>query len=106
MLAELVNNHKVASKVGGSDRDRVIEELAQYKDVSIPDQKRTASQKDDIKEALGRSPDDSDTWIMRMYFVVKEKIIPEQSEEIARVISQQQNQFARNRNNAGANSTK
>lgn len=106
-LSEHVNNHKIASRVTGQDKEHVIEELSVYQDVSLGDGKRMATQKEDIKTALGRSPDDSDTWIMRMYFVIMAKMIPEQSEERGRVIIQQQNQFAQAKfNNRANNSSK
>ena len=70
-LATLVNNHKIASKVEGRDKESIIEELSSYQDASKGDGKRQASAKDDVREIIGHSPDDSDTWIMRMYFVIK-----------------------------------
>lgn len=105
-LADLVNNHKIASRVTGKDKENIIEELSNYQDVSKGDGKRQASAKEDIKEAIGRSPDDSDTWIMRMYFVVRDKMIPEQSEENGRVVLQMKEQFANRRAGFSQNSTK
>jgi len=43
---------------------------------------------------LARSPDASDTWIMRMYFEVMRTILPVQSEEYVRIVANQNNQFA------------
>lgn len=83
-LAEHVNSHKIASKVTGAFKDYVIEELSTYQDASIGDGKRQATSKDDVKIALGRSPDHSDTWIMRMYFELKKHLLPEQDEEKGR----------------------
>ena len=105
-LAGLVNTHKIASKVSGRQKEVIIEELHNYQDVSKGDGKRQASSKDDIKSSIGRSPDDSDTWLMRMYFVVKEKMIPGQSEEQSRVILQQQQNFMRNFTDLSADSTR
>lgn len=96
-LADHVNNHKIASRVVGRQKESIIEELSSYQDASQGDGKRMATSKEIIKEAIGHSPDDSDTWIMRMYFVVMGKMRPEQSEFHTRVIEQQQNNFARNR---------
>ena len=62
-LAELVNNHKIASKVSGDSKEKVIEELSLYQDVSKGDGKRLASSKDDLKALLGHSPDDSDCFV-------------------------------------------
>lgn len=105
-LAQLVNNHEIASRVTGRQKEAIIEELSTYQDASQGDGKRMATQKEDVKDIIGHSPDDSDTWIMRMYFVVRNKMLPEQSEERGRVIMQQNNNFHRNRNNLKANSTK
>lgn len=105
-LADTVNNHKIASKVQGEEKERIIEELSLYQDVTKNDGKRTATSKDDIKILLGHSPDDSDTWIMRMYFLIRDKMLPGQSEEQIRLISQQTNQFQQRKNNFQNNSTK
>jgi hypothetical protein len=84
----------------------VIEELANYQDASKGDGKRMATQKDEVKEIIGRSPDDSDCWIMRMYFELKGKLLPQQSEEVARIISLQKIRFASNREKLKINSTR
>lgn len=105
-LADLVNNHKIASKVTGRDKEVIIEELSTYQDASKGDGKRMATPKEEVKAAIGRSPDDSDTWIMRMYFVVMERMIPQQSEEWGRVIQQQAQQFQLNKARQVINSTK
>lgn len=106
ILAQHVNNHLIASRVTGDLKEKVIEELPIYQDVSKGDGKRMATLKKDVKEVLKRSPDNSDTWIMRMYFVIREKMNPVQSEEQARVQSVQQNMFVRNGNRQVDNSTK
>ncbi len=105
-LADLVNNHKIASKVDGEAKENIIEELSTYQDVSKGDGKRLATPKEDIKEIIGRSPDDSDTWIMRCYFVVKEKMTPQTSEEMQRVKETQAMQFDRAFRNQSLNSSK
>jgi len=96
-LANLVNNHKIASKLSGEHKETIIEELSAYQDVSKGDGKRMATQKGDIKEIIGRSPDDSDTWIMRMYFEVMSKVLPEQSEEASKIQIIQTRQFDMNK---------
>lgn len=107
VLAEHINSHKIASKLSGTQKQIIIDELEKYEEVSkIDDNKRMATKKEDVKDALGRSPDDSDTWIMRMYFVVKEKMLPEQSEERSAVLIAQKNQFTRNRENFINNSNR
>ena len=93
ILAEHVNNHKIASKVTGRNKEAIIEELAMYQDASQGDGKRMATPKEDVKELLGHSPDDSDTWIMRMYFEVKNKMLPDQSEETHRLAERLKGQF-------------
>ena len=105
-LADHVNNHLVASTVEEGIQDVIIQELEQYKDTTIPDQKRQCTQKPDIKDALGRSPDDSDTWIMRMYLVIRKKVNPRSSEQRTKTASAQKSQFNRNRSNMVANSAK
>ena len=105
-LADKVNKHEIASKVVGRQKEVIIEELSQYQDASKGDGKRMATQKDDVKSAIGRSPDASDTWIMRMYFVIREKIIPDSSQEYIRGVQLQQSQFSANRKNQVMNNTK
>lgn len=105
-LADYVNNHKIASRVTGRQKEFVIEELATYQDASQGDGKRMATQKEDVKAIIGRSPDSSDTWIMRMYFVIMSKMIPEQSEERGRMIQKQKDIFARNKSSMVFNSSK
>ena len=105
-LADLVNNHKIASRVTGKQKEVIIEELSNYQDASKGDGKRAATAKEDIKIAIGRSPDDSDTWIMRMYFVIMSKMIPEQSEARSQIVQAQKQQFAINKSLKELNSTK
>lgn len=100
VLSDLVNNHKIASKVSGRQKEVIIDELSNYQDASIGDGKRMATQKEKVKEIIGRSPDNSDTWIMRMYFVVRNKMLPEQSENRSRIVAVQQNRFSRNKINS------
>jgi Terminase large subunit, T4likevirus-type, N-terminal len=81
-LAELVNNHKIAIRIGDlRAKEEIIEELALCQDASKGDGKRMATPKDDIKALLGRSPDKSDTLLMRMYFEIRGKLVPGQSED-------------------------
>lgn len=106
MLADLVNNHKIASRVDGKFKDMIIEELGAYQDASTGDGKRMATQKDDVKEQIGRSPDHSDTWLMRMYFVIREKVLPDTSEQMTEVTNRQIEHFQRVKNNQQGNSAK
>lgn len=103
-LAHHVNNHLIASKVTAQLKEKIIEELFLYQDVSKGDGKRSVTPKEYIKELLGRSPDDSDTWIMRMFFVLIERVAPHLSDESNGILIQQQQHFMRNRNNYKLNS--
>lgn len=105
-LAEMVNGHKIASRVSGKQKEVIIEELANYQDVSSGDGKRQATAKEDVKEIIGRSPDASDTWIMRMYFHVMGKMLPMQSELASMVTNVQQENFRRNTENRLVESNK
>lgn len=96
-LSDMVNNHKISSRINAKLKEKVIEELAIYQDTSKGDGKRMCTTKDEVKKILGRSPDNSDVFIMRMYFVIMKRLIPEQSEEKIKVVSIQRDQFARNR---------
>lgn len=106
MLKDHVNNHKIASKVTGKFKEMIIEELSNYQDVSQGDGKRMATPKEKIKETIGRSPDHSDTYIMRMYFVIIDRITGENSVERKTIVETQQNNFMRNRNAVKLNSNK
>lgn len=95
-LAEFVNNHKIASKVTGQFKEYIIEELAAYQDASSGDGKRQVTSKEDVKALIGRSPDHSDTWLMRMYFEIMRRLLPVKDEVLT---EQQQQNFQRNKNN-------
>jgi hypothetical protein len=87
-LASLVNNHQVAVRIDDIRiKEMIIEELALYQDASVGDGKRMPTMKEDIKALLGRSPDVSDTLIMRMYFEIRSKLVPGQSEESKQIAS-------------------
>lgn len=105
-LAALINDHQVASRVTGRNKESIIEELAMYQDASTGDGKRMATPKEDVRELLGHSPDDSDTWIMRMYFVVRAKLQKHTSEDMAMVTDKLLSQFNRNQQRANLNSSK
>lgn len=81
-LAEYINSHKmrveldidfdVAGEEEGVERfkELLIEELEQIKQLVVDDdtKKKRLVPKKDIKDILGRSPDRSDTLLMRMYY--------------------------------------
>lgn len=105
-LSELVNNHKIASKVSGRQKEVVIEELSNYQDASQGDGKRMATPKEKIKEIIGRSPDASDCFIMRMYFVIRGRMLPDSGAITGRIAQKQLDRFSRNQGNLKINSTK
>ena len=107
-LARHINDHKIAAKIEDVRiKEEIIEELATYQDASPGDGKRMATKKEDIRELIGRSPDVSDTFIMRMFFVLKEKMLPGvQSEQAQKVYNELQNQFTRAERRQHMNSTK
>ena len=98
MLAKYCNDHKIASRVTGQYKEMIIEELFNYQDVSIGDGKKMATKKEDIKKVINRSPDHSDTWIMRMYFEIMKKIQVGQSESNALTAAKQRDIAMWNRN--------
>lgn len=106
-LAGLVNEHKIACKVSDIRiKERIIEELALYQDASQGDGKRFATPKEDIVALLGRSPDLSDTLIMRMYFEVRSRLSPMQSEDKARLDDKIQAHFSSTAQRASMNDTR
>ena len=74
-LAEKVKNKEIYEYEPEPDqRELLIEDLEQIKEKNTDSQgKRGIIPKDAVKEVLGRSPDDGDTYIMRMYFEVGKK---------------------------------
>lgn len=105
-LAALVNEHQVACRVQDTTiKEHIIEELALYQDASKGDGKRMATPKDDIKALLGRSPDISDTLLMRMYFVIRGRLQPEQSQERAELTNKIMARMSHNERNMDMNST-
>lgn len=106
-LAGLVNNHKVAVKLSDVTlKERIMEELALYQDASKGDGKRMPTQKEDVKALLGRSPDLSDTLVMRMFFEVRERIAPVQNERMVALADELKSQFNRNEQRVAMNSNK
>ena len=70
MLAELINNNKIyENEPSPAERQSIIEELEQLKRKNEgSDKKQGIMPKEKIKDLIGRSPDDLDTFIMRAYF--------------------------------------
>lgn len=73
-LAELIMSDQIYEPVKDeSVKEKLIQELEQLKQKSLDtDGKRGLIPKDKIKDLIGRSPDDLDTYIMRMYFELKD----------------------------------
>jgi hypothetical protein len=106
-LARLVNEHQIGVRVEDQRvKSAIIEELATYQDASPGDGKRMATMKEDVRALIGRSPDISDTLIMRCYFELRAKLSPEQSEDLAQTRATLLSQFRRNEESAARNSTK
>jgi len=93
ILSQKVNNHEIASRVEGVFQEYIIEELSAYQDASKGDGKRMPTGKDEVKALIGRSPDHSDCFIMRMYFEVRSEMTGEQDVMAQNKMKQQQNQF-------------
>ena len=74
-LAEFINDGKVYIECNDIVmREKIIQELEQVKQHNMDkDGKRAVLPKDKVKEIIGRSPDFSDTLMMRMYFELKPK---------------------------------
>ena len=75
MLAEKVNSRGMSLDVQDeTERERISEELGELKDAA-PDEegKKKLVPKEEIKENIGRSPDDLDNLIMRMWFELKKE---------------------------------
>lgn len=75
LLAEKVNNKEIYEPETEPDvQDLLIEDLEQIKEKNTDSQgKRGIIPKEQVKQILGRSPDDGDTYIMRMIFEVAKK---------------------------------
>ena len=74
-LAEYINDSKIFIN-SVQNRDLIIQELEQVKQYNMEkDGKKAVMPKDKVKEVIGRSPDFSDTLMMRMYFELSPKFI-------------------------------
>lgn len=72
-LSDMVNDNLIWLKSDtGTDRDRIVKELEQIKQVDADkDGKLKVISKQDIKSILGHSPDEADNLMMRMYYELK-----------------------------------
>jgi phage terminase large subunit len=76
LLADLVNTRQIrVTNESESERQMLIEELEQIKSKdSDKDGKRKIQPKDEVKRAIGRSPDYGDCFIMRMFFELQKPV--------------------------------
>jgi phage terminase large subunit len=105
-LAELINEHKISFKTQDY-REKIIEELSallRQKDMD-KDGKLQIIPKEEVKEAIGRSPDIGDPIIYRAWFELKKEATNEsdESDQYARL---QEKMFQQNEQNHILNSTK
>jgi hypothetical protein len=73
-MARMIQDRKVGeiSELSGDDKDQIGEEMEQIKLKDIDkDSKLSIVSKEDIKQMIGRSPDDWDSIMMRYYFQLK-----------------------------------
>lgn len=105
-LAELINERKIAFKTP-EYREQIIEDLSALLRQKNMDQdgKLQIKSKDDVKEDIGHSPDIGDTLIYRAWFELAREASNEDPNHAA-VTIQLKSQFATNRSNQSANSTK
>ncbi len=107
-LAEIINEHKITTVEVGEYRDEIIEDLTatlQERDADLDTKKKMVT-KEDIKAELGRSPDVGDTFLMRMYWELKDSARDEDPAEAKRVEEVQGNNMIRNERKQQHNSTK
>lgn len=66
-LAEMINENLIFENASPELQEKILEELAQLKRLhETSDKKQGIMPKEKIKDMIGRSPDDLDTYIMRM----------------------------------------
>jgi len=105
-LAELVNSRQIAVETEDSRiKESIIEELTAYQDASRGDGKAKVTSKEDVKSAIGHSPDITDTLQMRMFFEIRKVIDSNNTPEFEFVKQQQQAMMRKTRNDKQSNST-
>jgi hypothetical protein len=74
-IAELINGNQIYEAVELAQRESITEELEQLKAKHDrdSDKARALMPKEQIKDLIGRSPDDLDTYIMRGYYEILKK---------------------------------
>jgi len=77
-LAKKINKAEIYIKNAGQYREQIIQELEQLKSRDIDDDRKVKMiKKADIKSNIGRSPDFLDALLMRMYFELDHKKLPQ-----------------------------
>ena len=106
-LSNLVNNHQIAARIEDETmKSKIIDELFMYQNVSQDDKKREATSKEDLKEMLGRSPDLSDVFLMRMYFHIRQKMLPFETTSGDSIDMAIANKFSKNERSQVLNDTR
>jgi len=88
MLAEKITKHEVAitAQIDEKTKEMIIEDLQQLKKKETPiEAPLQLIPKEEIKEALGRSPDFSDMMLMRMYFELEQIKVFKQNNDVGGV---------------------
>lgn len=107
-LAEIINEHKISTVNVGEYRDEIIEDLTatlQERDTDKEGKKKMVT-KEEIKEELGRSPDVGDTFLMRMWWELKDDAEDKDPAEVNDVAIKQVHRMKSNERNQVANSTR
>lgn len=95
-LAEMINERKIASDCSDM-REEITDDLTallKQKNADM-DGKLQLRSKDEVKVEIGRSPDVGDTFIMRMWFVLRDDAVNE-DKNMEKVISFQKDRFEAN----------
>lgn len=107
-LAELINEHKMSTVYVGEYRDEIVEDLTtilQERDADKEGKKKMIT-KEEINEELGHSSDVGDTFLMRMFWELKQDAEDKDPIKEKQVQTVQQNNFFRNRRNNTNNSNR
>lgn len=74
-LADIINENKIyiSAPISEKQREFIISEMEQIKSDNKDGQRLSVMNKEDVKQAIGRSPDFRDAILMRVYFDIKPK---------------------------------
>lgn len=107
-LAEIVNDHRISTVAVGEYRDEIIADLTatlQERDIEKDGKKKMVTKEDIIAE-LGRSSDIGDTFLMRMYWILKADTEDKDPAVQSQVMNQQTNRMKQNMNHSDRNNTR